>query len=214
LKELEEVSDIDIKMRSLIAGVELLVNEYKVTSETLFKEKILEETDEKLEKLMHYIRLQNGITYEMHSALLRSKINILKYNPSIARQMLDSIIEEDSPVPIEIKRRIEEIEEDIENLEWSQSEFSFEKEFHSIPALKIFLYLLPRNLASFSEIQRGTSLSPGQLSSKTTKLEELGYIIKHKKFIDQKMTTLFSLTVKGFSDFKAYMEELREFIKM
>ncbi|MHA2503361.1 MAG: tetratricopeptide repeat protein, partial [Candidatus Kariarchaeaceae archaeon] len=154
LEELQTAEDLEIRLRSLIAGIELLVTEYRVTSHSLYKEEILEESEEKLEQFLSSIRLQSGITSELHAAVLRSRIDLLRYNPKKAYELLEQVRNGEIR-PLEIQKRLDELEQDIENLEWSRQAFQFEKEFHSVPTLKIMMYLLPRELVTFSELQRG-----------------------------------------------------------
>jgi DNA-binding MarR family transcriptional regulator len=53
-------------------------------------------------------------------------------------------------------------------------------------------------------------MTPGNLSSHLTKLEEAGYVEIVKEFIERKPHTALKLTKKGLEAFKEYRKEIKK----
>jgi DNA-binding MarR family transcriptional regulator len=70
------------------------------------------------------------------------------------------------------------------------------------------LYVIER--AEFLFVQNQTELTPGNLSSHASKLEEAGYIIMKKKFIGKRPKTFLGLSSHGRKAFENYRARMRE----
>jgi DNA-binding MarR family transcriptional regulator len=64
--------------------------------------------------------------------------------------------------------------------------------------------------ADFLFLQNQLQITPGNLSSHLTKLEEAGYLEIVKEFIERKPHTALKLTKKGRNAFKEYQKNLKE----
>jgi len=198
-----------IGYQSVIEIIQLLLLEYRITENQVTKDEILDEADDRISQLLSYIHLNMGISFELHLAVLRSKLGILRYDPKPLAE-LDQLIE--NQPEIDPSAFIEDWSEPSDE-EIGFNNFDFKKEFQSIPTLKILLYLLPRPSATFSELVAATDLSSGHLSGKCSKLEEVGYISRQKQFIDEQMLTSFSITSKGYIELKQYLSKLSDYLE-
>ncbi len=63
--------------------------------------------------------------------------------------------------------------------------------------------------ADFLFLQNQLQITPGNLSSHLSKLEEAGYVEIVKEFIERKPHTALSLTKKGRNAFKEYQKNLK-----
>lgn len=216
-KQLDELHQNSIEAvisyQALIETIKLLLLEYTITEDQLFKEQILNEADDRIEELLAYIHQQMSISFEVHTAILRSKIESLRYNPNIAQDIIQQIREHTGEIdPTTINKELEQIEENLSEENTQLPDFDFKKEFQSIPTLKIMLYLLPRQFATFSELEAGSGLSAGHLSGKAKKLEELDLIVSEKRFVNENQVTIFRISSAGYIQLKKYMRELSKYL--
>ena len=63
--------------------------------------------------------------------------------------------------------------------------------------------------ADFLFLQNQTRMTPGNLSSHLSKLEDAGYVEITKEFVDRKPHTALALTKKGRQAFKEYSKEIK-----
>lgn len=64
---------------------------------------------------------------------------------------------------------------------------------------------LMTGVKTFSEIKEITGATDGNLSTHLSKLEEAGYTIVHRGFLNKKPRTSYEITAKGETDFKSYV---------
>ena len=67
--------------------------------------------------------------------------------------------------------------------------------------------------ADFLFIQNQTQMTPGNLSSHLSKLEDAGYVEVTKEFLDRKPHTALALTKKGRVAFKEYRKKVQQFVE-
>jgi len=67
--------------------------------------------------------------------------------------------------------------------------------------------------ADFLFIQNQTQMTPGNLSSHLSKLEDGGYVEVTKEFLDRKPHTALALTKKGRVAFKEYRKKVKQFVE-
>ncbi|MHA1866477.1 transcriptional regulator [Candidatus Pacearchaeota archaeon] len=75
---------------------------------------------------------------------------------------------------------------------------------HTPVRLAIMIFLLPKEKALFTEVQKVLDLTAGNLSSHIKRLEEHGLIEVQKAFIKAKPTTILYLTEKGVNSIQKY----------
>lgn len=98
----------------------------------------------------------------------------------------------------------------------SQADINVEdidKIIHEPGRLMILLHLYVVMSADFIYLMKQTGLSKGNLSSHLTKLEEAGYVMIIKEFIDRKPHTLIQLTDAGRNAFESYKDTIRSILK-
>jgi len=83
---------------------------------------------------------------------------------------------------------------------------------HSRVRLMIMSFLAAARSADFTELKKQLEVSDGNLSTHLSKLEEAGYVALSKKFIGKKPQTLISISAKGDTAFKNYVESLAEMV--
>ena len=81
---------------------------------------------------------------------------------------------------------------------------------HEPARLMIMAYLYVVESADFLFLMRQTGLTPGNLSSHTSKLEAAGYIEVVKEFVDKKPHTMLQLTDAGQDAFQEYRESMMQ----
>ena len=79
-----------------------------------------------------------------------------------------------------------------------------DKLVHEPARLMLMLHLYAADSADFIYLMHRTGLSRGNLSSHMSKLEDAGYLMVEKKFVDKIPCTLLSLSEKGRLAFKKY----------
>ena len=81
---------------------------------------------------------------------------------------------------------------------------------HEPTRLMIMTQLYVVESADFLFIQNQLQITPGNLSSHLSKLEQAGYVEIVKEFIERKPHTALSLTKKGRDAFKEYQQNLKQ----
>ena len=81
---------------------------------------------------------------------------------------------------------------------------------HEPTRLMIMTQLYVIESADFLFLQHQLQMTPGNLSSHLSKLEDAGYVEIVKEFIERKPHTALKLTKKGRSAFKQYQKNLKE----
>lgn len=81
---------------------------------------------------------------------------------------------------------------------------------HEPTRLMIISQLYVVESADFLFLQNQLKMTPGNLSSHLSKLEEAGYVEIVKEFIDKKPHTALRLTQKGKQAFKDYRKNLKQ----
>lgn len=84
---------------------------------------------------------------------------------------------------------------------------------HEPARLMIMAYLYVVESADFLFLMHQTGLTPGNLSSHTSKLEVAGYIEIVKEFVDRKPHTMLRLTDAGRGAFQDYREQMMEVLR-
>lgn len=81
---------------------------------------------------------------------------------------------------------------------------------HEPTRLMIMTQLYVIESADFLFLQNQLEMTPGNLSSHLSKLEEAGYVEIVKEFINRKPHTALKLTKKGQKAFKEYKQNLKQ----
>jgi len=81
---------------------------------------------------------------------------------------------------------------------------------HEPTRLVIMTQLYVVESADFLFLQHQLQMTPGNLSSHLSKLEEAGYVEIVKKFIERKPHTALELTKKGRKAFREYQQNLKQ----
>lgn len=81
---------------------------------------------------------------------------------------------------------------------------------HEPTRLMIMTQLYVIESADFLFLQNQLKMTPGNLSSHLSKLEDAGYVEIVKEFVDRKPHTALKLTEKGRKAFKEYRQNLRQ----
>ena len=83
---------------------------------------------------------------------------------------------------------------------------------HSPARLKVMMYLYVVESADFVYLVRLTGLTPGNLSSHLSKLEEAGYVAIEKEFKGKKPLTMVRLSSAGRDAFRAYRQSMQQIL--
>jgi len=81
---------------------------------------------------------------------------------------------------------------------------------HEPTRLMIMTQLYVVESADFLFLQHQLKMTPGNLSSHLSKLEEAGYVEIVKEFIERKPHTALELTKKGRKAFREYQQNLKQ----
>ncbi len=81
---------------------------------------------------------------------------------------------------------------------------------HEPSRLMIMAQLYVVQSADFLFLQNQTGMTPGNLSSHLSKLEDAGYVEVTKEFIERKPHTALALTQTGRDAFKAYRKKMKQ----
>ena len=79
---------------------------------------------------------------------------------------------------------------------------------HSRVRLAIMSYLATARSADFVELKKALKVSDGNLSTHLKKLEDKGYVVVSKQFVDNKPQTTIKVSDEGDKAFKSYVEGL------
>ncbi len=79
--------------------------------------------------------------------------------------------------------------------------------------LGIASLLITAEIAEFTYIKEALGLTDGNLSTHLHKMEEAGYVILTKKFVNNKPKTTIQLSRKGVKAFQEYVNFLESIIK-
>jgi DNA-binding PadR family transcriptional regulator len=80
---------------------------------------------------------------------------------------------------------------------------------HGQTRLGIISALCLNGTLDFTELKKRLSTTDGSLGAHLKKLEELEYIFADKRFVDKRPKTTYSITDKGKSAFKKYLESMQ-----
>jgi DNA-binding transcriptional ArsR family regulator len=84
---------------------------------------------------------------------------------------------------------------------------------HEPTRLMIMSQLFVVESADFLFLQHQLKMTPGNLSSHLSKLEEAGYVEIIKEFIERKPHTALKLTKKGRGAFKEYRKNIKKVLE-
>ncbi len=79
---------------------------------------------------------------------------------------------------------------------------------HSRVRLAIMSYLATAHSAEFVELKKALKVSDGNLSTHLKKLEDTGYVIVSKQFVDNKPLTRIEISREGETAFRTYVDGL------
>jgi DNA-binding MarR family transcriptional regulator len=88
-----------------------------------------------------------------------------------------------------------------------------DRTIHAPARLQILALLTVIESADFTFLMRQTGLTRGNLSSHLGKLEEAGYIVVKKEFVDKIPRTLICLTDEGRKAIQDYRETMRQVVE-
>ncbi len=84
---------------------------------------------------------------------------------------------------------------------------------HSRIRLAVMAILVGVEQANFTYLKKNVNATDGNISKHLKKLEDAGYILVEKKFVNRKPLTSYQITDKGRRAFEIYVERLEKFIK-
>ncbi|MGE5430574.1 MAG: winged helix-turn-helix domain-containing protein [Syntrophomonadaceae bacterium] len=84
---------------------------------------------------------------------------------------------------------------------------------HSRIRLAIVAVLISVDETDFNFLKEKVNATDGNLSVHLRKLEEAGYILVRKEFVDRKPRTIYKLSKKGIKAFEIYIERLEKMIR-
>lgn len=79
---------------------------------------------------------------------------------------------------------------------------------HQQNRLQILAALYRNRQASFTDLRDGLGLTPGNLQSHVTKLEEAGYVKSGRVLVDLSFEVRYKITPEGAAAFRAYLDAL------
>ncbi|WP_395646025.1 winged helix-turn-helix domain-containing protein [Terricaulis sp.] len=83
---------------------------------------------------------------------------------------------------------------------------------HGRVRLGIMAYLADADVADFTELKTLLELTQGNLSVHLRKLEEAGYVVIEKSFLDRKPLTRARITEAGRAAFAAYLDAIGKLV--
>ena len=83
---------------------------------------------------------------------------------------------------------------------------------HAPLRLALVSYLMAHGKSSFKELKQKTAATSGNISVQLKKLEEAGYLIIEKSFLDNYPLTQVHLSPKGITAFENYVAALKKYI--
>ncbi len=91
-----------------------------------------------------------------------------------------------------------------------QTQLDIDKLIHEPARLKILAQLYVVESVDFLFLMRQTGLTQGNVSGHLLKLEVAEYVVIEKGFVGKRPQTMISLTKKGRSAFKKYIQNMRQ----
>lgn len=79
--------------------------------------------------------------------------------------------------------------------------------------LGVIAELLAAEWAAFSELQRATQTTNGNLGAHLAKLVEGGYVAEEKTFVNRRPQTRYSLTETGRNAFKQHVRDMQALLE-
>jgi DNA-binding MarR family transcriptional regulator len=95
-----------------------------------------------------------------------------------------------------------------------QSFPDIDKIIHEPSRLLILAHLYVVESADFLFLMRQTEMTPGNLSSHLSRLEEAGYVEIIKEFLDRKPHTMVRLTGAGRRAFREYSRDIKKIARL
>ncbi len=83
---------------------------------------------------------------------------------------------------------------------------------HSQLRLAIISFLVSSGKSDFGELKKLTSATSGNISVQLKKLEEAGYIVLKKGFLNNYQHTSVEITKAGINAFEKYVEVIKQYI--
>lgn len=211
LKEFKSLSleeEYQVRIESLVHHAKLLLVEIEFTKSKLQREEVISEISEISDTLLVELQKNHNILLEFHLSLLRSQIYILTDQHEEALLLLKDIrkqSQENEYFDFLIKNVTQNQIENLVKRKWFPD---LNPLLHSIPRLKILMYLVSRRNVTFSTLSRMTELSPSSINLHTTKLDEVGYIEINQIFINERPLTVYNLSPTGFSELQKYLNDM------
>lgn len=87
------------------------------------------------------------------------------------------------------------------------------KAFESRVRLGIMSVLTVNNKADFRTLKDILEVTDGNLATHLRALEEAGYIISEKRFLNKKPNTLYHITAHGTESFRSHINALEELLR-
>jgi len=87
------------------------------------------------------------------------------------------------------------------------------KAFESRVRLGIMSILTVNSQADFRTLKDILEVTDGNLASHLHALEEAGYIISEKRFLNKKPNTVYRVTARGTESFRSHINALEELLK-
>ncbi len=83
---------------------------------------------------------------------------------------------------------------------------------HSQLRLAIMSFLVARQKSDFGELKKLTSATSGNISVQLKKLEDAGYIVLKKGFLNNYQHTSVEITKTGIDAFEKYVEAIKQYL--
>ncbi len=90
---------------------------------------------------------------------------------------------------------------------------SLDSLIHERVRLGIVSALAGHDRLAFTELRDALGLTDGNLSAHARKLEDAGYIVSHKSFVDRMPLTEYELTERGRAELAGYLDHLETVIR-
>ena len=90
---------------------------------------------------------------------------------------------------------------------------SLDSVIHERTRLGIVSALAGHERLAFTELRDSLGLTDGNLSAHARKLEEAGYLVIHKSFVDRTPHTEYELTPHGRAELDCYLDHLEAIIR-
>ncbi|MGD8494566.1 MAG: transcriptional regulator [Gemmatimonadales bacterium] len=90
---------------------------------------------------------------------------------------------------------------------------SLDSLIHERTRLGIVSALAGHERLAFTDLRDALGLTDGNLSAHARKLEDAGYLVVHKSFVERTPLTEYELTVQGRAELDRYLEHLEAIIR-